>query len=313
MVFALYDLPRTSGGGEVVLRNLRLLRRSHAELFAGEERSKSQWLIPRNWVDSAVLLRGNYVLMPQNAWPWTGQSRGLRSGFSRGLLRIASECSIGRAEGLVRIGTAIPDRGRVLGPVIPNVLDEEFEDILDSFDPQLLPENVSNTFLAVGSWTPYRNYETLLDGYALYRAAGGAWDLLIGIPGTTGFDTSRLPGVKILNKVSRVDVIEAYLRSGAAIFPSSVEASPVSVLEASEVGIPMIVSDISGHRDLPIRALKFPATNSKFLSELMLRKEFESQKPVQRFEYCKLRACDRRKAREAWISGLAEQLQNVCR
>ena len=210
------------------------------------------------------------------------------------------------------MGTSIPDRGRVLGPVIPNVLDEEFEEIVKATDPLTLPKVASRSFLAVGSWAPYRNYETLLKAYYLYRAAGGTWELLIGGPGRPRLDATQLDGVRLFDSMSRREVFIAYLRSGVAIFPSSVEASPVAVLEACEAGIPMIVSDIQGHRDLPINASKFPTMDSLALCELMHKQDFVPGAPYDRVVSCASRSLVRREVREAWLTSMAEQLQKVC-
>ena len=241
-----------SGGGRAVLDNL-----AYAGLDSdpGGQHSRVGELrpiIPRNVPTSASALLHPFVWMPQNALPWGRRSPG--EAALRLALRFGSEVSAVRATAMVRISGAIPPlRHARTSPVLHNVLDRAFDVVIQQLSPMQ-----HGSFYCVGSAHSYRAIPSLVAGYARYRDMGGMTGLLIQLsPGTANEEqkvlsaASHIHGLKVrLGGATRVNVAEHMAGSAGVIFPSTIEASPLTLLEALALGKAVACNDIVGHREM---------------------------------------------------------------
>lgn len=243
---------RWSSGGSVVLNNLMLAADASDGLLTSAARPEAIPVIPRNAPTSWAQMSRPFVWMPQNALPW-----GPPAPAERGLqlkLRLVSEAVRLRALAMVRISSALPPlmRGKT-SPVLHNVLDEAFEAILEC----LIPED-TGAFMTAGSAHSYRNLSSLAKGYSEYRNAGGKTPMVIQM--SSGSPTEEALLASLGAKIAGLDVrgggasrqAVANLMAGArgVILPSSVEASPVTLLEAEAIGVPVACSDIVAHHEM---------------------------------------------------------------
>lgn len=188
--------------------------------------------------------------MPQNSWAWNGPTSGMWEWWWRGRLRIASDMTMARAIGTVRLCSNIPCRGTPLGDPLPNVLDLDFEEALNqsSFAP-----GFSDAFVCHGSGISYKNLGRAIEGYALYRQRGGLrpLHLFVSPPRQQALaGVAPPPGLqRHTGHWKRPEVASVLRSSFAVLFPSLVEASPISVLEAIALECRIVLSDISGHRE----------------------------------------------------------------
>ena len=107
--------------------------------------------------------------------------------------------------------------------------------------------------LSVGELNKNKNHEIIIktlaklkckDLYYIVAGAGPLYDYLVELSINLGVDRN----VKILGY--RDDIPELYEIADLFCFPSKREGLPVSVMEAMANGLPCIVSDIRGNRDL---------------------------------------------------------------
>lgn len=217
--------------------------------------------MPRNIVTGSLLFSGDYILMPQNCWPWYGPWGVSREAIRRLVLRGASEIAIRRSKGIVRMSYAVPHCGRRTPEPLGNVLDEGFEESLEQ--SVTLPKTrrtaaAEGALLCVGDICSYRNLTVLLKGYSRYRSAGGRLGLVI-----AGSDPFRLVSGRLEMLAAQLQSVffEVYafprwqvlamLRAAAGVvFPSLVEASPVTLLEALALNTNVVASDIPAHREM---------------------------------------------------------------
>lgn len=276
---------RQSGGGWAVTANLSLASKLHPDILGSDSRSRA-CLVPRNWVRVPNLRSRQYVLMPQNAWPWEGSVGGVRSLCRRLALRAASEISMNRALGVIRMGTTIPPNGRVLGDVLGNVLDEDFENVLDlaSQRPSCLVDD--RTFVSIGSLSAYRGLSILLSGYAEYRRRGGSFRLVIAGPSRPNFALPDTEGVTVVRScLKRHEVLAAFHAAAAAVFPSTVEASPIGVLEANVVAQNLVLTGIPGHLDAAERGLWFDRNSWLGLADALCEVESNGREQKEPFDH----------------------------
>lgn len=243
---------RWSSGGSVVLNNLMLAADTSDGLLATAFRPDAIPLIPRNAPTSWVKMGRRFVWMPQNALPWGPPAPAER--VLQRKLRVVSEIARLRATAMVRISSALPPlmRGST-SPVLHNVLDEAFEGILE----HLIPED-TGAFITAGSAHSYRNLSVLARGYALYRTTGGQTPMVIQL--SIGSPSEKALVVSLGAEIDGLEVREtdasrqtvANLMAGArgVILSSSVEASPVTLLEAQAIGVRVTCSDILAHREM---------------------------------------------------------------
>lgn len=301
---------RWSGGGAVVLNNLRSAAELSDGLLTTSVQSDSIPLIPRNAPTAWRQLLQAFVWMPQNALPWGPPAAGER-GLQR-KLRLVSEVARQRAIALVRISSAIPKLARGnSSPVLHNVLDEEFESILANLEP-----DNTGAFVAVGSAISYRNLSGLALGYALYRQSGGETPMVIQSSGGTPSEMALLLSVSRDTdglEIRQADADRqgvANLMSGARglIFPSSVEASPVTLLEAQALGIPIACSNIVAHKELSETDSVFfdPGVTSEIMTSLRTL-DASSGSPRHRLQNPDARSSERTR----WTTELVRFLKTV--
>ena len=243
---------RWSGGGKVVLRNLRFAESEHPDVLDPEG---SIPLIPRNLVPRALLITGRFVYLPQNAAPWHAVGGTPREWARWRYLRTMSDIAALRTMGTVRISSSIPAR-RSDGQVLANVLDEDFETALDGAAEQR--EDLADAFVCVGSMWSYRNLPTLLRAFAGYRRRGGRLRLVIaGSPDvdkvyrTVKEAASGMDAVSVAASApARPEVLRMFRSAHASIFPSLVETTSVMVLEGIATSPRLLISDIVGHREV---------------------------------------------------------------
>lgn len=217
-------------------------------------------LIPRNVPPAEMLVSGDYVLMPQNAWPWA--PLGLASSRERArrvLLRAASEASIRRARHTVRIGASIPTRDRSDAAVLSNVLDVEFEEALTNPPPvSSLPAEIDGEFaLCIGDLVAYRRTDLLAARWEEVYARHGVPLVIIGaarssrVAEATRLAASRSRGVVLrCHPLARTEAIDLIRSAYVSVYPSIVEASPILLLEALACGARVIATRITGHEEL---------------------------------------------------------------
>lgn len=246
---------RWSGGGQVFLRNVEYAENRH-ELLRGGPGSIP--LIARNVPPRGALPRGPFILVPQNAWPWTPTFTGLAEFRRVAGLRLASEVFFRRALGVMRISSSIPAINPNSSPVIHNVLDTGFEDALKQSSDVSVPELAIGAFVSLGSTNSYRNLVNLIHGYRQYREAGGSRRLWIaGPPGSSGarreieFAAGTTSGVTIRwQSLSRPECLAVLRAAAAVVLASKVEASPVAALEAAASTPNVVLSRIIGHTEI---------------------------------------------------------------
>lgn len=247
---------RWSGGAQVTIRNLRLAAErfpTHVSLAPTED---GRPLVLRNVVGSRLLLSGDFVYMPGNAWPWHGPWGTAREALRKGALRAASLVALRRCSHLIPISESIPSPAPAPKP-LHNVLDEGFEEALvAAAEDSVIPSE--GALLSLGSLTTYRNLETLVRAHRAYRRAGGSLRLVLAGPALDHHVLRRLlasiaddPGVQLTARsLARPSILSAMRRAHATVLPSLVEASPVSVLESLVLSPQTLLSDIAGHRGI---------------------------------------------------------------
>jgi len=244
-----------SGGGQALLNNAAHAEKRHPILQGGNNAIP---IIPRNVPVKGARAARDFVLMPQNALAWSPRFRGFREFAFLAGLRISTEYYTRRANGIVRISGSVPALERPsVSPVIHNVLDTTFEEAVAK-SIRLDVDDASGKIVCIGSGHSYKNLVNLIRGYEIYRESGGNLQLWIaGPPGSprTRSDVeraaSRVAGVTLTwRRVSREVCLAAFRSAAGVVFPSLVEASPVTVLEAAALNTNLIASDIIGHRGI---------------------------------------------------------------
>lgn len=296
-----------SGGGRALISNLLLASEMYPEVLSCSSRETTV-VVARNWAPPRRLASGEFVLMPQNAWPWSGEWRGVAAGSRRGALRAASEVSMHRARGVIRIGSAVPSIGRQLGAPLGNVLDKGFESALAQSRGHARLVSGPH-FVSIGSLTTYRGVRTLLAGYAEYKRQGGSYGLAIAGPKGRSVQLTEFDGVQWLPvALERPAVLGALRHAAGAVFPSTVEASPVTVLEADACSAEVIVSDIPGHRETCGRARVFASGQAEELAARLV--EVEDRHGTGAPEPCDPALVQRRvRMRQDWAAGLIARLR----
>lgn len=240
---------RWSGGGRAVVDNLSMAIAAAPHEFSYRDGIS---LVPRNFTVRRPV-PGGLVLMPQNAWPWSGPWGTRREAARKLTLRVLSDRSIRQADQVLRLCSLIPDPRQ--SPILPNVLDAGFDDALGSCLSLL--GDLSRSILAPGSIGSYRNLERLLEAYQRYRTSGGSCSLTIvgGVTDSAVYSrltgrASSMKGVRVVpHHLERGALLDAMRSSHAIFFPSLVEASPITLLEALALAPRVHASDIVGHRE----------------------------------------------------------------
>ena len=228
-----------SGGGRVLRCNVDKLIEKNSSLA-------SDTGIPvffKNVVPIRHLFKGDFVYVPQNAWAWEGPAYYYSERIRRFIIRVFSLIAIKRCLFLVRIGPSIPRSVRGEDFILENVLDIEFDRILTTL-PEMTPPSwlpTSDYIFVPGSFWTYRNLEIVIDSFKAYKLKTQT-EISLVLAGPEGCDSyvkdicshARLDkDIYIVSKrCSREDMIYSMKNSFMVIFPSLVEASPITLLEA---------------------------------------------------------------------------------
>jgi hypothetical protein len=129
-------------------------------------------------------------------------------------------------------------------------------------------------FLGVGAARPRKDLPTLLEGFRLYRAAGGTADLVLAGPGE---EPVELPeGVFRLGFLADADLAEAYRAATALVYHSLNEGFGLPVIEAMSLGTPVIAADAGSVAEVAgDAALLTPPGDAAALASAMSRMESE--------------------------------------
>lgn len=269
-----------SGGGHSVISNFRFAAERHPRISFTDGEIQ---IINRNF--PSLRTRSRYVLIPQNAWAWGGPTFDLQEKKHTLALRAMSELAIRRSLGVIRVGSSIPST-KAHATLLPNPLDRQFEDAWA--EVRDAPPLVAEPYLvSIGSMHGYRGLEQLLKAYARYRQGGGTLQLHLVGAGRASYVAAiarlaaNTPGVVLHSGSQPRSTCIRWLRhANAAILPSHVEASPISLLEALAVQRLVIASDIAGHREtVPFGTSQpeyFSHLDPSNVAELMRRAEPES-------------------------------------
>lgn len=310
-----------SGGGAVVLTNLGLAAKQRPDLLSLSWSRHRLRLVPRNFPVSKEKLAYPFLLMPQNAWAWQGSELVFDELPRRTVLAIGSRFAMRRSSGVLRIASTIPAKanGSTKGAeILPNVLDEGFEEALER-QPDLQTDLSENGyFFSMGASHSYRNLLRLVKGYDRYWAAGGRIPLVLATgPGSRQcYNVLRdhaqsTAGVRIIPGLDRPAALTAMRGARGVIAPALVEASPVSVLEALAMTPRVALSDIPGHREIVSENLTegpmFAATDIPAIAGAFQRLE-EGEGFDGHHQQMRLRRY-RSEARELWVQGLCRRLE----
>lgn len=311
---------RWSGGGRAFLNNADHASSRHRVLSGDPDGIP---IVPRNFPDASKMKTGNFILAPQNAWPWNpvvGTLPELKIAFG---LRGPSEVALRRAAAVLRISSAVPVRGHKVpfSPIIHNVLDTGFEDAVSTLKLETRNE-ARGCFVSIGSTFSYKNAERLAKAYKLYRDGGGSAGLfLAGAPSNPkvlakvksilgGLDKVTIVG----SAIERRRALDAMRQAHAVVLPSLVEASPLTALEAAWANPNVIMSDIAAHREIfghdarVPNSSYFPANSIGFMAQRLWtaaeRNLDTAHSFLNDFEY-------RENARIEWGDSIAEWLHSL--
>lgn len=301
-----------SGGGSVVIANAREAAQKHPRVFSSDAGAAPLYF--RNSVPLRLLATGRFFYMPQNAWPWAGLATTLGERTRRAMLRVLSDLALHRTRGALRTGPSVPASGRTHPAVLMNPLDAAYEQALA--DAPARPTVTVQGFFCVGSCWGYRNLPTLLAGYEQYRQLGGWRPLVLATAGPRAKAMRRRAGdgvVFVDGKLTRPDLIATMRASQAVVFPSSVEASPITLLEAAAAGCRIAMSDIPGHTAAmqsvaASGVLTWPAFDAQQLAQQLVALDADDQPVVtSRLDTAEGRG----ELRDQWCTRFAEAIEQL--
>jgi glycosyltransferase involved in cell wall biosynthesis len=195
----------------------------------------------------------------------------------RMLLRLGEWAGTTYANGYISVSQYIADRIQrshgVEVKVIPNGVDGPVKSPTQSLlnELGLTPHRYA---LSVARVDPVKRLLDLISAFA--RARSSDWKLVL--VGDTYYSTRyaqavteaarNVPGVIMLGYQSPAALAQLYAHAAVFVLPSSHEGNPIALLEALSYGIPAIVSDIPGHRDIDMPSLqRVPVGDIDALSE----------------------------------------------
>lgn len=312
--FSLAAIGQMSGGGSSLMRNLEEFSRLYPALLGKQGGIP---LVARNWVPLGQLVRSDFVLMPQNAWPWHGHSDFKATVRRRIPLRVLSDLSIARARAVIRIGESVPVSRNAVPGVLPNVLDSGFEEALTELsNPSLTQVSAEGQILCIGSCGAYRGLRDLAKAFDLYRQRGGTLGLMVAGPGCVScqFHPIGSQYIKSLNQtLRRAEVLKLLSTAAVVVFPSSVELSPVTLLEATEISDRVLCSDIPGHHQVEKGVRYFPLGKNDLLANQFLQLEGKARASSEIRVFTREAAATKRreKIRQQWFENLKVMLEHV--
>jgi glycosyltransferase involved in cell wall biosynthesis len=183
----------------------------------------------------------------------------------RAILRLGEWAGMTYANGYISVSQFIADRIRrsygVEVKVIPNGVDGPIKPPTQSLLNQLglTPYRYA---LSVARIDPIKRLPDLISAFA--RARSSDWKLVL--VGDTYYSNahaqtvaeaaSRVAGVILLGYQNPAALAQLYAHAGVFVLPSNHEGNPIALLEALSYGVPAIVSDIPGHRDIDTPSLQ---------------------------------------------------------
>lgn len=319
--FRLLEDGRWSGGGSVLLENAREARERHPVLQGD---SDAVPIMARNVPPMGKIPSQPFVLAPQNAWVWTPVATGLKERALVTGLRAGTWAMYRRAGAFIRISEAVPPG--TTGPtskVLHNVLDRGFETASAQHDDDI-GRLCDGAFVCIGSSYSFRDLALLVRAHTAYQVGGGTRRLvLMGPVGSHAAERSlqtELAGagdsVVRRPESTRAQCLSALRVAHAAICPAQVEASPVGVLEAGALAPRVLLSDIVGHRGV-VGSMGGLGEPSYFTAhdEVALAaglRALDDSGPHS-WRPAVHTVPERRRAREAWGTALAEFLDDLAR
>jgi len=153
-------------------------------------------------------------------------------------------------------------------------------------------------FIYVADASEHKNHNNLLDAWKKLAVNGHFPSLALTLPSNCKFqpiiDTlKKYYGCSITNLgvLSRQNIREAYIQSHALIYPSLVESFGMPLIEAEQLGLPIVASELDYVRDVvhPIETFNPNSSTSIYLSVLrFLNKNDELvtlRKPIEFIKY----------------------------
>lgn len=121
-------------------------------------------------------------------------------------------------------------------------------------------------FIYVASGEPHKNHRQLIEAWTLLGQQGSFPSLCLTLDPDRHADllkhlrlAKERHGLRITNvgAVAASDMARCYLRSGALIYPSTLESFGLPLIEASQLGLPILASELDYVRDVATPAESF--------------------------------------------------------
>src|SRR6185295_15467909 len=123
---------------------------------------------------------------------------------------------------------------------------------VDLFEPAAEPPaGAGITFVFAGAASRVKGFDLLLEAFARVRAAEPSADLLVIGPGDDAF-VDVPSGVTVLGPLSQAELAARFRTADCLVLPSRNESFGMVVPEALAAGLPVLVSDRVGARDLVV-------------------------------------------------------------
>lgn len=242
---------KSSGGGAEVYRNFCWAQACQPSLFC-EKGQGGLDLILRNNTPLGNLIKRDFIALPQNAWAWIGRMPKDPSWLARRAgFRVTGDLSIARAKAVIRLSESVPS-GDSPSLVLPNVLSDEFEELAREVRKTTPPSRGAYLY-SFGNFIDYRNYDGLIKSFL---ASGDKRTLVIhgGVLSTSYLAVCESAAIGSAGRVEldpvrkeRLEILRHIYWSDGVIFPSTAEASPISLLETVSLGKAVLCNDIPGH------------------------------------------------------------------
>ena len=247
------DRKTWSGGGSIVLSNFQQLEKVYpALLTVSDSRVDGTPLVLRNTVPVTQMLKGPFIVLPQNSWAWTGKaSKDMYLIAKRAALRITGDLSLNQCMGAIRLCNSIPPSRSGEDILLPNVLDKDFEAIYNGLGEKSKKSGTRVAY-SFGGCIEYRDYPTLVSAVL---ESGDVEKLVVRTHIFSQQEYKKLlrmteNSAKVefrIGRLSREELLREASDFYLIVFPSTAEASPLSLLEVQALGIPYCLSNIPGH------------------------------------------------------------------
>lgn len=135
-------------------------------------------------------------------------------------------------------------------------------------------------FIYVASSEPHKNHTTLLDAWVLLAESGVRPSLALTLSAERDVvlierlnELNQGLGTKITNlgRMPSLEVAKAYAKSGMLIFPSLGESFGLPLIEANEMGLPIIASELDYVRDLVVPVQTFDPRSPRSIARAVCR------------------------------------------